>query len=120
MAGQTVGVFRAWWNGQQIEIKPGATVRLPGTQNKTEIAGGTGFRYQQYQVGQFKCTPVLVKGSSLAAFQPGDEGELQVLADTGQQWVFPDAYILDAPDLADSGGNMPLTFNMNTYKELLS
>ena len=119
MAGSTVGIFSAWWKGQKIEIKSGATLRLPGNQNKTETAGGTGFRYGQYQIGQFKCTAVLPKGGSLAAFTPDDEDELQVMSDTGQQWVFPDAYILDAPDLADSGGNVPLTFNMNTYKELL-
>ncbi|MBY4640286.1 phage tail tube protein [Gluconacetobacter entanii] len=120
MAGSTVGIFTVWWKGLKIEMKTGSTLRLPGNQNKTETAGGTGFRYQQYQVGQFKGTAILPKGTSLAAFQPDVEDELQVMADTGQQWSFPDAYLLDAPDLADNGGNMPLTWNMNTYKELLS
>ncbi|MFT8783767.1 phage tail tube protein [Acetobacter syzygii] len=88
-------------------------------QNVAQVAGDTAHHSQQFQPGETKATPMLLKGQSLAAFNPGGEGELQVQADTGQVWTFPDAFILSAPTMTDDGGKMPVTWNCSTYTELL-
>ncbi|NHO33330.1 phage tail tube protein [Acetobacter fallax] len=117
---ESVGVLSIWWLGTQYDCQKGSSIRLPAMRNVTQVAGYTAHRSREFQQGQVKATPLLLVGQSLETFNPGDEGELQVLADTGQSWVFPDAYITDAPTLTDDGGKMPITWEMSTYSETTS
>lgn len=116
----SVGIVTIWWKGQQYDCQKGSSVRLPGTRNVTQVAGRTAHRSQEFQAGEIKATPLLLQGMSLAAFSPGDEGELQAQADTGQTWVFPDAFITDAPTMTDDGGKMPITWNCSTFEEIVN
>ena len=116
---QSVGILRIWWKGVKYDCTKGSSIRLPTYQNVTQVAGDTAHRSENFQPGEVKATPLLLKGQSLAAFNPGSEGELQVQADTGQVWTFPDAFLLSAPTMTDDGGKMPVTWNSSTYTELL-
>lgn len=116
---QSVGILTIWWKGVKYDCAKGSSLRLPGMQNVTQVAGTTAHRSQQFQPGEVKATPLLLKGQSLAAFIPDDEGELQAQADTGQVWTLPDAFLLSAPTMTDDGGKMPVTWNCSTYTELL-
>ncbi|GBQ23503.1 hypothetical protein AA0472_1119 [Acetobacter estunensis NRIC 0472] len=114
----SVGILSIWWKGVQYDCQKGSSLRLPAMRNVTQVAGFSAHRSRQFQQGQCKATPLLLEGQSLSQFNPGDEGELQVVADTGQSWVFPDAYITDAPTMTDDGGKMPITWDMSTFEEI--
>lgn len=116
---QSVGILRIWWMGTQYDVIKGSSLRLAGARNVTQVAGYSAHRSQEFQPGEVKATPLLLRGQSLATFTPGAEGELQVQADTGQSWTIPDAFILDAPTMTDDGGKMPITWNFSTYQELI-
>ncbi|WP_308719189.1 phage tail tube protein [Komagataeibacter xylinus] len=115
-----VGIVSFIWQGQKYDAIKGSSLRLPDMQNVTQIAGATGYPSKQFQIGEAKATPLLLEGMSLAAFTPRDRGELQIVADTGQKWVIPAAYILSAPTMTDDGGKMPITWNFATYEEILN
>lgn len=116
---QSVGIVAIWWNGQKYDCQKGSSLRLSGVRNVTQVAGMTAHRSQEFQAGEVKATTLLLKGQSLATFSPGDEGELQFKADTGQTWVSPDAFITDAPTMTDDGGKCPVTWNFSTYSEIV-
>lgn len=115
----SVGILSIWWNGTQYDCQKGSSLRLPGFRNVTQVAGYTAHRSQEFQAGECKATPLLLEGMGLSTFTPGDSGELQVVANTGQSWVFPDAWITDAPTMTDDGGKVPVTWNMNVGQELI-
>lgn len=115
----SVGILSIWWLGVQYDCQKGSSLRLPAMQNVTQVAGYTAHRSRQFQQGECKATPLLLEGQALSSFSPGDSGELQVVADTGQSWVFPDAWILSAPTMTDDGGKMPITWNMNVGREIV-
>jgi len=117
---QGVGIVRLWWNGTQYDVLKGASLRLPALRNVAVPAGYKLNRSQEFQGGEIRATVMVLAGMSLATFSPGAEGELQIQSDTGQTWVFPDAFILDAPTLTDDGGKAPVTWNASSYSELLS
>jgi len=116
---QGVGIVRVWWRGTQFSVLKGSSIRLSGLRNVAVAAGYQLNRSQEFQGGEVRATLMILKGMSLASLTPGDEGELQVQADTGQVWVSPDAFILDAPVLTDDGGKAPVVFNFSSYSELV-
>ncbi|MBM9400381.1 phage tail tube protein [Gluconacetobacter azotocaptans] len=116
---KSVGVIRVWWQGTQYDCIKGSSIRLSGARNVTQVAGYSAHRSQEFQAGEVKVTTLLLRGQSLAALMPGPEGELQVVADSGQTWTIPDAFILDAPTMTDDGGKCPITWNFSTYQELI-
>lgn len=117
---QALGILKIWWQGQQYACQQGSSLKLPGMKNTTIVAGYSAHRAQSFSPAEIKATPLLLKGMTMAEFTPGSEGELQVQADTGQTWTFPDAYILDAPSVSDGGGKMPVTWNASTSTETTS
>ncbi|OUJ13100.1 phage tail tube protein, partial [Acetobacter sp. DsW_063] len=87
----SLGILTIWWLGTRYDCQKGSSLRLPAMKNVTQVAGYTAHKSKEFQAGEAKATPLLLQGQSLAAFNPGDSGELQILADTGQSWTFPDA-----------------------------
>jgi len=115
---QTIGILTLSWLGQSLDTKKGGRLRLASMANRTQVAGRKVLRSQQFREGMARATVFIEAGASLSQFNPGDAGELQVQADTGQTWTMPSAYILDAPEMQDDG-SAEITWNFGTQQELI-
>lgn len=115
-----VGIVELWWDGTKYDVRPGTSLKLPALKNEARPVGTRTVRVRSFQPGQVQATLVLETNMSLATFSPGDEKELQVRADTGQAWVFPNACITEAPSMKDNGGELQVTWVMDSYEETVS
>ena len=114
----SIGIIELWWKGTKYAVIKGASLKLPGVKNNDQPAGYELVRSQEFQAGSVRATVLIKAGMSLAALNAGAEAELQVKADTGQIWTFPDAFITENPELSDDGGKAPVVWHMSTYSEL--
>jgi hypothetical protein len=116
---QTVGVIDAIWQGTKIPLEKGATFNPGGYKNNTVIAGRQVFRSQEVVPSKLEGTTVLQKGQTFTAMFPETEGELQVICDTGQIFIVPDAFRLDVPDVTGGdGGKVKVTWNGSAAQEM--
>ncbi|GAB0119481.1 phage tail tube protein [Acidisoma sp. 7E03] len=115
----TLGIIDMYWNGAQLDIEKGASIRLAGMKNNAVPVGRKLHRAQEFQGGEAKATIPFRAGDKLSDLMPGAEGELQVKCDTGQVITSPDAFILDPPTATGGeGGKRELTWNFSTYTEV--
>ena len=116
---QTVGIIDAIWNGQKIPLEKGATFNPGGRKNNTIIAGRQVFRSQEVVASKLDGTTVLARGQRLADVVPDGEGELQVICDTGQVFVVPDAFRTEVPDITGGeGGKVKIVWNGSPATEI--
>lgn len=116
---QTVGIIDAIWNGTKIPLEKGATFNAGGLKNNMVVAGRQVFRSQEMMPSKLEGTTVLAKGQTLTGMFPDSEGELQVICDTGQVFVVPDAFRLDVPDITGGeGGKVKVTWNGSPAVEI--
>lgn len=109
---QTVGIIDAIWNGQKIPLEKGATFNPGGLKNNPVVAGRQVFYSQEVVPSKLDGTTVLQAGQQLSALVPSGQGELQVICDTGQVFVVPDAFRLDVPDITGGeGGKVKIVWN---------
>ncbi|KAA6204503.1 MAG: hypothetical protein DU429_07560 [Candidatus Tokpelaia sp.] len=118
---QTVGIVDIYWRGQYIATEKGGTLRLGGLKNNAVTYGRRVDRAQEYQGAEINATTNLRRGQSFASLFDVDEGELQVLCDTGQTYVFEDAfYEGDRPQITGGeGGKLALKWAASAGKEVL-
>ena len=117
---QTLGIIDIVWKGTKIPTEKGATFKPGGLKNNTVLAGRQAHRSQEFIASEIKATTVLRRGQSLLALLDMSEGELQVVCDTGQTYVMPDAFLVDKPDITGGeGGKVSLTWNAGEPEELL-
>ena len=90
---QTLGIIDIVWKGRTIPVKTGAKLRLGGIKNTATAYGRGVGRFQEFQGSEITATTNLEKGQSLVGLLDHEEGELQVVCDTGQTYVFEDAFL---------------------------
>ena len=116
---QVVGIIDAIFNGQKIPLEKGAVFNPGGFKNNTVIAGRQVFRAQEVVASKLEGTTVLAAGQKLSDVIPQGEGELQVICDTGQTFVVPDAFRTEVPDITGGeGGKIKLVFNGSAAAEI--
>ncbi len=116
--GQALGVIDAIYRGMKIPLEKGAKFNPGGYKQNPVIAGGQVYYSREPVASQLTGTTVLKKGQKLADLVPTGEGELQVLCDTGQTFVVPDAFRTEVPDLTGGeGGKIELKFQGSAATE---
>jgi hypothetical protein len=116
---QTLGIVDLYWKGTYIDTKPGGTVNLGGVVNKAVIIGRKVARAQAMAVSEIDFKTVLKAGQTIMDAFGTDEGELQVKCDTGQTFVWDDAFRVDTLNItAGENGEVAVKFNGGTPVEL--
>ena len=105
MANQILGVIDAVWKGRKLPLEKGATFEKGGVKNNPIIFGRQTFRSQEGTSAKLTCKVPFRQGDTIASVV-GDmtEGELQVVCDTGQVFVVPDAFMTEQPKLTGGDG----------------
>jgi hypothetical protein len=116
--GQVLGIAEVFWNGTLVPAEPGQSFKLGGLRNKSVIAGAQVFRAQQMMVSEINVTSVVQAGQNVSDLYSIGEGELQIQCDTGQIFVWPNAFLVDTPDItAGEGGKIKLQWHAGTPQE---
>lgn len=118
---QTVGIIDLVWNGRYLAAKKGSTARLGGIRNNAVTHGRQVSRAQEYQGSEIKAKVPFERGMRLADIWIDGEAELQVRLDTGQTYVFNDAFLSgDRPTITEGeGGDIDLTWSAGTPEEII-
>ena len=119
---QVLGVVQIFWRGEEIPVETGATYKPAGMSQKPVTYGRRVGRADEFMAGECQATTNLERDQSLGELLARGEGELQVLCDTGQTFVHPDAFLSgDIPTLTGGeGGKIQLTWSFSEGEELLA
>jgi len=105
---QTPGIVSVAWNRANIAMEKGVNFK-PAGKKANPIIVGTEVHYSfEFQQGTLKGTTVLKKGQKFTALYVPGPGELRVKLDTGQQFSYPDAVLVETPEMNGDGGKIPL------------
>ncbi|MCD2176442.1 phage tail tube protein [Rhizobium sp. C1] len=118
---QVLGIIDIYWRGRNIPVEKGAKLRLGGIKNNAVTYGRTVARAQEYQGSEVTATTHVERGQSLLGLLDAGEGELQVVCDTGQTYVWPDAFLEgDRPDATGGeGGKVELKWAAGEPEEII-
>ena len=106
---QVLGIIDAVWIGRKIPLEKGAKFNPGGIKNNVVIAGRQVGRSGEMTASMLDGVTWLAAGQKLGDILPAGEGELQVICDTGQVFVVPDAFRTDVPDVTGGeGGKVPV------------
>lgn len=116
--GQVLGIVEIYWNGAQVEVEPGTTFTLGGLRNTEVIAGANVFSARKMMASEINATSVVQAGQNVSDAYGIGSGELQVQCDTGQIFVWPTAFLVEAVEItAGEGGKVKLKWRAGTPQE---
>lgn len=116
---QTIGIVDVVWRGKRLPVEKGAKFTPGGLKNNTVKFGRGVARSQEFQESDISITTFLPKGVRYDDIVLMDEGELQVITDTGSTFTFPAAFLTKRPTVSDDG-KFPLDWNAGEYEEIIS
>ncbi|KDR87311.1 hypothetical protein L905_10125 [Agrobacterium sp. TS43] len=118
---QVLGIVDIVWRGRNLPVEKGAKLRIGGIKNNAVTYGRKVGRAQEFQGSQVTATTNLEKGQRWGNLWDAGEGELQVLCDTGQTYVFNDAFLVDdIPEMTGGeGGKIELKWAASAPEEIL-
>ena len=118
---QTLGIVDIVWRGKNIPVEKGAKLKLGGIRNNHVVYGRKVGRAQEFFASEITASTVLEKGQSAKEFNFSGEGELQVLCDTGQTYVWPDAFLVGEPPeiTGGEGGKIELKWAAGEPEEII-
>jgi len=119
---QTLGIIDIVWKGQKIPVEKGAKLRIGGMKQNVVTAGRRVGHANEFQPSEVTATTWLAKGQSFKALYSTGEGELQVLCDSGQTYIFSDAFLEgDRPEITGGeGGKIELKWAAGEPEEVLN
>jgi hypothetical protein len=119
---QTLGIVDIVWRGQKLAAERGASLRLGGVKNNPVITGRQVHRAGEMEPSEITATIPLMRGQRLLDIVgDGREGELQCICDTGQTYVFADAFLSNRPTVTGGeGGKVELIWMAGEAEELLN
>lgn len=116
---QFLGIVDIVWKGRNIPVEKGGKFKLGGIHNKPVVVGRKVGRAQEFMQSDIEAVTVLERGQKVKELYTAEEGELQVFCDTGQTYVFPDAFLTDPREFTgDEGGKVTLKWSAGEYEEL--
>ncbi len=90
-------------------------------QEQSVVYGRKVGRAGEYEASTVEATTAYERGQSVKALYTQEEGELQVLCDTGQTFVWPDAFLTDNRELTGGeGGKVALKWAGGDYEEIVT
>lgn len=116
---QSLGIIDVTWRGAKLDIEKGAKLRLGGLKQNGVMSTRRQHYAQEFEGSEITCTLVVKRGMRITdLFAPG-EGELQALCDTGQSFVWNDAFVMNRPDMtAGEGGKLEIKWGASEPEEL--
>lgn len=118
---QNLGIIDIVWKGRNIPVEKGAKVRVGGIKNNAVTYGRRVGRAQEFEGSEITATTHLERGQRYGNLWDPGEGELQVVCDTGQTFVWADAFLTDRPDMTGGeGGKIELKWMGGEPEEILS
>ena len=116
-----LGIIDIVWKGRNIPVEKGAKVRVGGIKNNAVTYGRRVGRAQEFEGSEITATTHLERGQRYGNLWDPGEGELQVVCDTGQTFVWADAFLTDRPDMTGGeGGKIELKWMGGEPEEILS
>lgn len=118
---QTLGIVDLVWKGRKLAVEKGAELTLGGLKNTPVMYGRQVGHAQEMEASNVTAVVPLERGQRLSDLWAAGPGELQVLCDTGQTYVFPDAFLTNRPNATGGeGGKVRLEWSGGTPEELLN
>jgi len=118
---QVLGIIDIYWRGRNIPVEKGAKLRLGGIKNNAVTYGRGVGRAQEYQGSEITATTHAERGQSILDLLDPGEGELQAVCDTGQTYVWDDAFLEgDRPEATGGeGGKIDLKWAAGEPQEII-
>lgn len=118
---QTLGIMELVWRGAKIPVEKGAKVTIGGRKNNVVLASGQVHRAEEMVASEITATTILRRGQRATEIFATSEGELQVLCDTGQSFIWSDAFMTDRPSFTGGeGGKVELKWAGGEPEEILN
>lgn len=118
---QTLGIIDIVWRGRRIAVEKGAKFKPGGVKNNVVVAGRQVHRAEEFVAGEVTATTTLERGQRFLDLVATGSGELQVLCDTGQTLVWPDAFLQEIPEATGGeGGKIPMNWAVGVPQELIN
>lgn len=118
--GQVVGIIDLVWKGRNVPVEKGAKLKLGGIANKGVVYGRKVGRAQEFMASEIEAVTVVERGQRVSELYTSEEGELQAVCDTGQTFVFPEAFLTDLREITGGeGGKVPLKWTAGDYEEIV-
>lgn len=118
---QVLGIVDIVWRGRNIPVEKGAKIKVGGIKNNAVSYGRKAGRAQEFEVSEVMATTNLEAGQRWGNLWDPSEGELQVVCDTGQTFVFGDAFLTDIPEITGGeGGKIELKWSGSAPEEILA
>lgn len=117
---QTLGIVDIVWRGRNIPVEKGAKIRVGGIKNNVVTYGRKAARAQEFEASEVTATTNFERGQRFGNLWDPGEGELQVVCDTGQTFVFGDAFLTDRSEITGGeGGKIELKWAGSAPEEIL-
>jgi hypothetical protein len=117
---QVLGIVDIVWLGRNVRVEKGAKFKLGGVMNKAVVFGRSVGRAGEFMPSEIEAVTALERGQRMNDLYRNEEGELQVICDTGQSYVFPDAFLTDLREVTGSeGGKVSLKWSAGDYEEIV-
>lgn len=118
---QTLGIVDIVWRGRNIPVEKGAKIKVGGIKNNVVTYGRKAGRAQEFEPSEVTAITNLEAGQRWGNLWDPSEGELQVVCDTGQTFVFADAFLTDIPEITGGeGGKVELKWAGGSPEEILA
>jgi hypothetical protein len=118
---QVLGIVDIVWRGRNIPVEKGAKIKVGGIKNNAVSYGRKAGRAQEFEVSEVTATTNLEAGQRWGNLWDPSEGELQVVCDTGQTFVFGDAFLTDIPEITGGeGGKIELKWSGSAPEEIMA
>jgi len=106
---KTLGLITVVWRGQTIPVEKGGKVKVGGLEQKPVVNGVQVDFANEMVASEITATTKMDADTRLLALWAPGAGELQVQCDTGQSYVWADAFLTGRPDFtAGDGGKVQL------------
>lgn len=118
---QLLGIVDVVWRGQRIPVEKGAKLKIGGIMNNAVTYGRQVGRAQEFTPSEITAVTHLARGQRFKELYAVGEGELQVICDTGQTYVWADAFLVDRPEMTSGeGGKIEMKWAAGEPEELLN
>lgn len=118
---QYLGIVDISWRGVRVPVEKGAKVKIGGIQNNAVVFGRQVGRAEEYAASEITATTHLARGQKFKDLYMPGEGELQVICDTGQTYVWSDAFLGERPEMTSGeGGKIEMKWMAGEPEELIN
>lgn len=95
-----LGIVKAIWQGQNIPLKPGSSFNLGGVSAKPQVVGTQVDFSRSMEPSDIQLNVAVQAGMQITSLFPrGVQGELQVECDSGQTFVWENAFVSGTIDI---------------------